>query len=160
MLNHADVVPLLGPPAIHRTWQVTSESRESIGSGGMAASALDQHGCQRAGDRRCCPGCLPNRRTRSSSNAFDFLSRIFTVAGPAVRCLPLVGQYGERAACSANSTIEACTYSFFCRRAIESMSCENHVRTALNPGGAPFGQFSLSLLPATQPFFGSPPDCS
>ena len=45
MLTHADVVPLLDPPAVHRTWQVTCESRESIGSGGMAAGTPWQHGC-------------------------------------------------------------------------------------------------------------------
>ena len=49
MLTQANVVPLLGPPAVRRTWQVTHESREAVDSGGMAAGTLCQHGCRRAG---------------------------------------------------------------------------------------------------------------
>ena len=37
MLAHADGMPVLDPPAVHPTWQVTHGPRESIGSGGMAA---------------------------------------------------------------------------------------------------------------------------
>ena len=40
MLAHADGMPVLDPPAVHPTWQVTYGSRESIGSR-VVASTLD-----------------------------------------------------------------------------------------------------------------------
>ena len=87
MLIHADLVLLLDPPAVHLTWQVTYGSRESIGSGGMAAGTPCTAWLQESRRPAVLPRVPAKPGTRSSSNAFDFLSRIFTVA--AASLLPL-----------------------------------------------------------------------